>query len=70
MPDVLAKITEGKTYEGYQKEADTPNGNIEMVWIIPSLGLTNAGYALERFIPCSNTPAEVIEEEETELVTA
>jgi len=70
VPGVLARIKEGHIYEGYQKEADTPNGSIELVWIIPSLGLINDGYALERFIPLSDTPAEVIEEKETVHETA
>lgn len=63
-PIVLSKIKEGEMYEGEQRRVK--NTNI-WAWCIPAIS-TEEGYDIRRFIPCSDTPAEVIEE--TEMVTA
>lgn len=63
-PVVLSKIKEGEEYEGDQRLI---RGTNIWAWCIPAISETE-GYVLERFIPLSDTPAEVIEE--TELQTA
>jgi hypothetical protein len=65
-PEVLSKIKEGEMYEGDQRLI---RGTCGWAWCIPSIS-TEEGYDLKRFIPCSDTPAEVIEAKETELQTA
>lgn len=63
-PEQLAKIKEGDVYEGEQRRV---KGTNSWAWCIPAIS-TEEGYDIRRFIPCSDTPAEVIEE--TELQTA
>lgn len=66
----LNAIKEGEEYEGYQRDFRRRiDGVVSLGWCIPSIS-KNDGYALERFIPLSDAPAEVIEETKPKHATA
>ncbi len=66
---MLSQIKEEQVYHGRQQPALAKDGSISMAWCIPSISMIQ-GYALERFIPLSDTPAEVIEETKPKHATA